>query len=108
MTNDEAQQDVCIQMKSIYLLLTKVYEVLQVNVVSIVNDGVVDHFCHFVASLNRAIKKKATVKSMHKKRIYRPVICCVNKFLSRKIQLYITFYNHEPFGEKYIIWKQSV
>lgn len=38
---------------NLYLSLTKVNEVLQINVIPIVGDGVVDDFSHFIPSLDR-------------------------------------------------------
>lgn len=36
-----------------YLSLTKVNEVLQINVFSVVDDGLIDNFSHFIPSLDR-------------------------------------------------------
>ncbi len=38
---------------NLYLFLTKVNEILQINVFSVVDDGVIDHLGHFIPSLGR-------------------------------------------------------
>lgn len=41
-----------------YLSLTKVNEVLQINVFSVVDDGLIDNFSHFIPSLDRVWGRK--------------------------------------------------
>lgn len=42
---------------NLYLFLPKVNKVLQINVISVVGDGVVNDFSHFISSLIRSEDK---------------------------------------------------
>lgn len=40
-----------------YLFLTKINKVLQINIISVVDNGIVDHLGHFTSCLERKMKK---------------------------------------------------
>lgn len=48
--------------KNNYLHLTKINKVLQINVISVVDNSIVDHLCHFAPCLERVWKKSSMYK----------------------------------------------